>query len=275
MSNKIYNNKIKKITNSDNNNIFLHAGGGIFILKSRSHYNVPLVNNSMITVDSRSQIIDFICYTDSSDSDDWYIILPNNTQYNRSQQVRGIPPSGTQFQNNNTRLRVNTGIYTCRLRDLNGKNIDFNLGVYTSARGMYIITILNEFNVTYYNLCFFFLFLLVLCSAPYIYYYRYIDQSKNESNTLLGVIEIRTRYSPPTIVTCKRDGEIVIAYPCIKKDGYEVMQVITNRYRSYYATYIQIRNICDLIGRNNYICTVENSAGRHSRTIRTNMNGMI
>ena len=110
---------------------------------------MALVNNDMITYDSRSRIIDFICYSDSSDSDDWYIILPNNTQYNKSQQVRRISPSGIQFQNNNARLRVNTGIYTCRLQDSNGKNIDFNLGVYTYARGMYIITILNEFNVTH------------------------------------------------------------------------------------------------------------------------------
>ena len=121
--------------------IFLHAGGGIFVLKSKSHNNVAVVNNDMITIDSRSRIIDFICYTDSSDSDDWYIILPNNTQYKKSQQVRRIPPSGIQFQNNNTRLRVNPGIYTCRLRYSNGKNISYNLAVSTSARGMYIITI--------------------------------------------------------------------------------------------------------------------------------------
>ena len=148
--------------------IFLHAGGGIFVLKSKSHNNVPLVNNDMITYDSRSRIIDFICYTDSSDSDDWYIILPNNTQYNKSQQVRGIHPSGIQFQNNNTRLRVNTGIYTCRLRDSCGKNIDFNLGIYTSARGMYIITISIEFNVTYCNLCFFPLFACFMLSTIYL-----------------------------------------------------------------------------------------------------------
>ena len=229
----------------------------------------------MITFYSRSQIIDFICNTDSPDSDDWYIILPNNTQYNKSQQVRGIPPSGIQFQNNNTRLPVNTGIYTCQLRYSNGTNISYNLGVYTSARGMYIITILNLFNVTYYNLCFFFLFLLVLGSAPYINSYQYTDHSKNESNTLLGVIEIKTRYSPPTNVTCKRYGEIVVSNPCTKKDGYEVMQMITDRRNSYYTTTIQIRNACDLVGRNDYVCTVENSAGRHSRTIRTNMEGMI
>ena len=126
--------------------IFLHAGGGIFVLKSRSHTYMPVVNNSMITIDSRSRIIDFICYSDSSDSDDWYIILPNNTQYKKSQQVRGISPSGIQFQNNNTRLRVNPGIYTCQLRYSNGTNISYNLGVYTSTRGMYIKTILN---VTY------------------------------------------------------------------------------------------------------------------------------
>ena len=231
---------------------------------------MPLVNNDMIIFDSRSRIIDFICYTNSSVSDDWYIILPNNTQYNKSQQVRRTPPSGIQFQNNNTRLRVKTGIYTCRLRDLNGKNIDFNLGVYISTRGMYIITILNEFNVTYYNL----FFLLVLCSAPYIYYSGYTDHSRNESNILLGVIEIKTRYSPPTNVTCIRDGEIVVAYPCMKKDGYEVMQVITNRRNSDYTTYIQIRNACDLVGKNEYTCTVENSAGRHSKNIRTSMEGM-
>ena len=129
--------------------------------------------------------------------------------------------------------------------------------------------------MTYYNLCFFSSLLLVLCSAPYIYYNRYTDHSKNESNTLLGVIEIKTRNSPPTNVTCKRDGEIVVSYPYMKKDGYEVMQVVTDRSRSYYTTYIQIRNCCDLVGRNDYTCTVENSAGRHSRTIRTNMEGMI
>ena len=129
---------------------------------------MPLVNNDMITIDSRSRIIDFICYSDSSDSDDWYIILPNNMEYNRSQQVRRIPPSGIQFQNNNTRLPVNTGIYTCRLRDLNGKKIDYNLGVYNSFRGMYIITILNLFNVTYYNLCFFSLFACFRLSTIYL-----------------------------------------------------------------------------------------------------------
>ena len=117
--------------------------------------------------------------------------------------------------------------------------------------------------------------MLVLGSAPYIYSYRYTDQSKNESNTLLGVIEIKTKNAPPTNVTCQRDGETVVSYPCTKKDGYEVMQVITDRRNSYYTTYIQIRNACDLVGRNDYVCTVENSAGRHSRTIRTNMEGMI
>ena len=90
------------------------------------------------------------------------------------------------------------------------------------------------------------------------------------------MIEIRTRYSPPTNITCKRDREIVIApHTCNSKDGYEVMQVITDRYRSYYTTYIQIRNACDLIGKNVYTCTVENSAGSHSRAIHTNMEGMI
>ena len=67
----------------------------------------------------------------------------------------------------------------------------------------------------------------------------------------------------------------MVAYPCMKKDGYEVMQVITNRYRSYYTTYIQIRNACDLLGRNYYTCKVENYAGSRSRNIRTNMEGMI
>ena len=89
------------------------------------------------------------------------------------------------------------------------------------------------------------------------------------------MIEIRTRNAPPTIVTCKRDEEIVVAYPCTKKDGYEMMQVITDRRNSYYVTTIQIRNACDLVGRNDYICTAENSAGRHLRTIRTHMEGMI
>ena len=114
-----------------------------------------------------------------------------------------------------------------------------------------------------------------MCSAPYIYRYPYIDHSKNESNTLFGVIEIQTRYSPPTNVTCQRNGEIVVAYPCMKKDGYEVMQVITDRYRSYYTTYILIRTACDLLGRNTYTCKVENYAGSHSRNIYTKMEGMI
>ena len=89
------------------------------------------------------------------------------------------------------------------------------------------------------------------------------------------MIEIKTRYSPPTNVICKRDGEIVVSHPCTKKYGYEVMQVITDRRYSYYTTYIQIRNACDLFGRKNYICTVENSAGRHSRTIPLPPEGMI
>ena len=89
------------------------------------------------------------------------------------------------------------------------------------------------------------------------------------------MIEIRTRNSPPTNITLQRDGKIVVSYPCTKKDGYEVMQVITDRRNSYYTTYIQIRNACDLVGRKNYICTVENSAGRHSRTIFPDKEGMI
>ena len=89
------------------------------------------------------------------------------------------------------------------------------------------------------------------------------------------MIEIQTRYTPPTNVTCIRDGEKVVEYPCMKKDGYEVMQVITDRQLSYYTTYIQIRNACDLLGRNYYTCKVENYAGSYSRTIRTNMEGMI
>ena len=128
---------------------------------------MPLVNNDMITIDSRSRIIDFICYSDSSDSDDWYIILPNKTEYKKSQQVRRISPSGIQFQNNNTRLQVNPGIYTCQLRYSNGTNISYNLGVFFSFRGMYIITILNLFNVTYYNL-FFFSFCLFMLSTKYL-----------------------------------------------------------------------------------------------------------
>ena len=116
-------------------NIFLHAGGGIFVVESRSHKNVALANNSMVTINS--QIIDFVCYTNSSDSDGGYIILPNNMQYNDTEQVRRISPSGIQFQNNNNRLRISTGIYTCRLPDSNGKILDFNLGVYTSARGIH------------------------------------------------------------------------------------------------------------------------------------------
>ena len=236
---------------------------------------MSLANNSMVTFNSRSRIIDFVCYTNSSDPNVGYIILPDNKQYNDTEQVRTISPSGIQFQNNNYRLRVNTGIYTCRLPDSNGKILDFNLGVYTSAISMYIITILDVFNVTFYNLCVFFIFFLVLCLGPYISSYRYIDHIKNESNTLLGVIEIQTRYSPPTDVTCKIDEEIVVEYPCMKKDGYEAMQVITDRRRSYYTTYIQIRNVCDLLGRNYYTCEVDNYAGSRSSKIRTDLKGMI
>ena len=117
---------------------------------------MSMANNSRITIDSRSRIIDFVCYTNSSDSNVGYIILPDNKQYNDAEQVRRLSPSGIQFNNTNNRLRVNTGIYTCRLPDSNGKILDINIGVYTSATGMYIITILGVFNVTYYTLCFFF-----------------------------------------------------------------------------------------------------------------------
>ena len=106
---------------------------------------MSLTNNSVVNINSR--IIDFVCYTNSSDSDDGYIILPDNMRYYDTEQIHRISPSGIQFQNNNNRLPVYTGIYTCRLPDSNGKIIDLNLGVYTSARGMYIITNLDEFNV--------------------------------------------------------------------------------------------------------------------------------
>ena len=122
---------------------------------------MPLANNSMVIINSR--IIDFVCYTNSSDSNVGYIILPDNKQYHYTEQVHRISPSGIQFHNNNTQLQVNTGIYTCRLPDSNRKILDFNLGVYTSARGMYIITILGVFNVTYYNLCLFFFFFFFFC----------------------------------------------------------------------------------------------------------------
>ena len=127
---------------------------------------MSLANNSMVIINS--QIIDFICYTNSSDSNVGYIILPDNRQYYDTEQVRRLRPLGIQFQNNNNRLRVNTGIYTCRLPDSNGKILDINLGVYTSARGMYIITILGAFNVTYYNL-WFFLLLFSCCVFSTIY----------------------------------------------------------------------------------------------------------
>ena len=120
---------------------------------------MSMANNSGITIDSRSRIIDFVCYTNSSDSNVRYIILPDNKQYDDTEQIRRLSPSGIEFNNTNTRLQVNTGIYTCRLPDSNGKILDFNLGVYTSSssryKGMYIITILGVFNVTYYSLCFF------------------------------------------------------------------------------------------------------------------------
>ena len=67
----------------------------------------------------------------------------------------------------------------------------------------------------------------------------------------------------------------MVKYPCMTKDGYEVIQVLTDRQRSYYTTYILIRNACDLLGRNTYTCKVENYAGSHSRTIRTDLKGMI
>ena len=67
----------------------------------------------------------------------------------------------------------------------------------------------------------------------------------------------------------------MVKYPCMTKDGYEVIQVLTDRQRSYYTTYILIRNACDLLGKNTYTCEVENYAGRHSRTIRTDLEGMI
>ena len=114
---------------------------------------MPLANNSMVTINYRT--IDFVCYTNSSGSDDGYIIFPYNRQFYDT-QIRRISPSGIQFQNNNYRLPVYTGIYTCRLPDSNGKILDFNLGVYTSARGMYIITILVVFNLTSFNICFLF-----------------------------------------------------------------------------------------------------------------------
>ena len=67
----------------------------------------------------------------------------------------------------------------------------------------------------------------------------------------------------------------MVKYPCMTKDGYEVMQVITDRRNSYYTTYILIRNVCDLLGRNTYTCEVENYAGSRSRNIYTKMEGMI
>ena len=89
------------------------------------------------------------------------------------------------------------------------------------------------------------------------------------------MIEIKTRYSPPTEVTWQRDGVIVHAvHPCMEGAGYEMTQILTSKRYSYYTTYLRIRNIAHLAGSHVYTCDVENYGGNTSKNISTHVQGI-
>ena len=118
--------------------------------------------------------------------------------------------------------------------------------------------------------------ILYISGAPYIYFSKYFDLSNNgEENTLFGMIEIKTKYSPPTNVTWQRDGVTVYRYPHLEGAGYEMTQIITNKKSSYYTTSLLIRSAAHLAGSHTYTCSVQNSIGIASRNVSTHMQGKI
>ena len=117
---------------------------------------------------------------------------------------------------------------------------------------------------------------LYISGPPYIYYSTYFDLSDDgEENTLFGMIEIKTKYSPPTNVTWQRDGVTVYIHPQLEGAGYKMIQNITNKTSSYYISYLLIKNYTHLAGNHTYTCIVQNSIGRASRNVSTHMQGKI
>ena len=115
---------------------------------------------------------------------------------------------------------------------------------------------------------YFFINIFTNLGIPNIYYSRFNFQCK-KSEEAFGVIEIRTRYSPPTSVIWKRNGALVHEHPHMEGDVYEMTQILTNRRYSYYTTYLRIRNVAHLIGSPIYTSIVENNGGSTSKNIST------
>ena len=93
--------------------------------------------------------------------------------------------------------------------------------------------------------------------APAVYSSDYSDWSDAEGD-LLGSVECLTQHSPPTNVTCTRDGV------ALDMDGesYQLTQRVLDRQRdSKYNNTLLIRNAIHLAGTHTYNCTITNVAG--------------
>ena len=240
-----------------------------------------MANNSVVILkpsSCRYCKVAFYCYSNSSDTNNGYIIFPNGRRYYNSRSysvhIQREIPSGIQFQNHVYNAPYYQGVYTCQLPDSNGNILNIYIAYYTTEPSMYIVCIL------YKMYKFFIIFIFPCCihisGQPNIYYSRYIDLSNDgQKSTSFGKIEIKTEYSPPTNVTWQRDGVTVYIHPHLERAGYEMVQIVTNRISSHYTTYLLIRNATHLVGSHTYTCIVQNKIGIASRNVSTHMKGKV
>ena len=255
-----------------------YTGGGIFVNRSKDINNKAVANNSVIILKPYPCPycrVDFYCYSNSSDTDNAFIIFPNNGRYYRNRYNTEVSklnnPSRIRLRNYANNAPTYEGIYTCQLPDSNGNILNINIGYYADDPRMFILHILGKM-YKLFIISIFSLAILFYLEAPYTYDFEFTDLSNDcQESTAFGKIEIKTRYSPPTNVTWKRDGVTVYVHPHVGGDGYEMTQVLTNRRNSEYSSFLLIRNAEHLPGKHNYQFIVSNYEG----TIITNQETQV
>ena len=260
-----------------------YTGGGIFVYHSKDVNNKAVANNSVIILKPYSCPfcrVDFYCYSNSSDANNTYIIFPNNRRfYSRSRVYnmkvsRIINPSGIRLRNYATNTPSYEGIYTCQLPDSNGNILNINIGYYDDDPRMFILHILGKM-YKLFTISIFSLAILFYLEAPCTYDFEFTDLSNaGQESTPFGKIEIKTRYSPPTNVTWKRDGVTVYVHPHVGGAGYEMTQVLTSRRNSEYSSFLLIRNAAHLTGNHTYTFIVSNSEGTIITELQTQVKGI-
>ena len=113
--------------------------------------------------------------------------------------------------------------------------------------------------------------IIIFAGAPLVQAINFtniLGQDTGDMSTL-AVVFCSTQNSPPTDVTWMKDGEVLV----LDSVTYWSIHEVTNRANSRYDVKLMIGDVIGIGGVHNYTCAVNNSRGRHSKTITTSVSG--